>query len=83
MRTIARALSWACVSWMVACDGRTVPSGPEDCAPNEVFTTQCGECGPADECLGEEPVCAPSCEDGGDSCEGGRCVDGLCKTACL
>lgn len=76
MRVLARVCLWG----TVACGE---PSGPEDCAEDEVFATVCTQCGPADECVRSEDLCAPPCGEDG-TCETGRCRSGVCvETGCL
>lgn len=57
----------------------------EDCSSDEVFTTECAECGPTDGCLESRAVCAPtcmidlgSCDDQGGMCIGGACLHNVC-----
>lgn len=60
-----------------ACDDDPTPG---TCADDEVRVTECGGCGPVDECLDPAPVCAATCEGDFTPCddEGGVCVDGAC-----
>ena len=51
----------------------------DGCDEGEVAATQCSDCGPTDECIDPQPVCAPTCDDDGAPCEGGGfCLDGAC-----
>jgi hypothetical protein len=63
---------------LLACGGDDALTA-EDCTADEVFATQCGSCGPTDECIDAAPVCAPTCETDGEACDGGGfCLDGAC-----
>lgn len=67
------------LSLLTAC--ATAPSlTAADCTTDEVFTTECGGCGPTDACLDPQPVCAPTCDGDFTPCddEGGVCLDGRC-----
>lgn len=62
-----------------ACDGKDGAVTAEDCAADQIFTSQCAECGPTDGCLRTEDVCANPCDDADGACEGdGICFDGAC-----
>jgi hypothetical protein len=55
---------------------------PVACPPASVYGTQCDECAPDDACLVIEHACLPVCSPGTDSCRGGFCLDGVCRTEC-
>ena len=71
-----RWLFWLGVVGCGASEGLTA----EDCASDEVFTTECAECGPTDGCLETRAVCASTCTIDLGSCDdqGGTCIDGAC-----
>jgi hypothetical protein len=52
------------------------------CPAEHVFTTQCAQCGPADECLIVEHACLPTCSPDTDSCAEGACMNGVCRNLC-
>jgi hypothetical protein len=52
---------------------------PNACPPDEIYGSQCAQCGPADDCEVVEHGCLPVCED---TCDEGACVNNVCKSLC-
>lgn len=72
-------LRFALLSLLVACGG-TAPITADDCTTDEVFTSECSECGPTDACIDPVDVCAAACEGDFTPCDdiGGVCMSGAC-----
>jgi hypothetical protein len=52
---------------------------PKECPPDSAYGRQCAKCGPRDDCEVVEYGCLPVCEE---TCQGGACVEGVCKNLC-
>jgi len=50
-----------------------------ECPAGTVMSRQCAECGPTDRCLLPEYDCLPVCTT---TCDGGACIDGICRKVC-
>jgi hypothetical protein len=65
-----------CFDGQLAC---TEIGCPVECPEGSAPGSRCAQCGPTDGCEIVEHSCLPVCMD---LCEGGVCLDGVCKSVC-